>query len=129
MTEFEFEKWYEGRKSMHDEIIDTLENVINEYRRKSWKYDKFTYALIMDTIKHIDISKMEKLMTNEIQETLKRTCELADVAYHGKMVGAGHTIPAKDLRYATEDELKDICAYNSEILSAYLKEFMEREGN
>lgn len=49
MTELEFEKWYEGRKSMQDEVIDILENLVN---------DKNT---IIDAIKSIDISKGYKV--------------------------------------------------------------------
>ncbi len=51
MTEFEFEKWYEGRKSMHDEVIDILENVVSA---NNWG---FIHDVVIGAIKSIDISK------------------------------------------------------------------------
>lgn len=50
MTELEFEKWYEGRKSMQDEVIDILENLVDA--------DRHT---VINAIKSIDISKGYKV--------------------------------------------------------------------
>lgn len=51
MTELEFEKWYEGRKSMYDEFIDILKNIV----------DEDNHAILIDAIGNIDISKGYKV--------------------------------------------------------------------
>jgi hypothetical protein len=56
MTELEFEKWYEGRKSMHDEVIDILESLA--LVNGSVIEDVHT---VIDAIKSIDISKGYKV--------------------------------------------------------------------
>lgn len=88
-------------------------------------------------------NEMQKLITREVQETLERHCDLevyyffshdifsceVDVNYYGVTIGTGHTIPAKDLRNATDDELREICVDCADTLCTYVKESMKRCGN
>lgn len=85
--------------------------------------------------------EMEKLMTREIQETLERHCEVkvyyffthdifsceVDVPYYNATLGAGCTIPAKDLRSrCSKEELREICIDYAGTIATCIKDSMSR---
>lgn len=59
MTEFEFEKFYEGRKSMFDEIIERFQNI--NYKGKEHGISFISIDEILKVIESIDISKGYKV--------------------------------------------------------------------
>lgn len=59
MTEFEFEKFYEGRKSMFDEIEERFRSI--EYKGKENGFTFISIDEILKVIESIDISKGYKV--------------------------------------------------------------------
>lgn len=59
MTEFEFEKFYEGRKSMYDEIIERFQNI--NHKGKEHGFTFISVDEILKVIESIDISKGYKV--------------------------------------------------------------------